>query len=183
MRLFAKRLIYQHDGKGKTFRIAAKAGIKLPTGNDETLPPLGTGSTDYFFTTVVGWIQGRVGVYGEGIFNLNTSNDLVDFGNGVAYNLALRYRLLPVVYESYPSPQLNAYVELNGTTIGKSKIGGARADRTGGTVVFLSPGLQFIGGRRWLIEGTFQIPVVNDPNGIQLGTSWTASFGTRILIF
>ncbi len=183
VRLFAKRLLYQHDRRGKTIRVAAKAGIKLPTGDEKGAPALGTGSTDYFFTTVAGWIQGRVGVYGEGIFNLNTSREQVDFGNSVAYNFAFGYRLLPVVYETYPSPQLNAYLELNGTTASRSKVDGRERDNSGGTVLFLSPGIQYVGGRRWLIEGSFQFPIVDRPNGLQLGTAWTASFGARILLF
>jgi len=180
VRLFAKRLLYQKDARARTFRVAAKAGIKLPTGDDGARPPLGTGSTDYFFTTVAGWIEGRVGIYGEGIFNLNTSNDRVDFGNSFGYNVAFGYRLTPAVYERYPSPQLNVFMELNGTTAQKSRFDGQRADDTGGTLIFLSPGVQFIGGRRWLIEGAVQIPVVDRTNP---GTSWTASLGTRILIF
>ena len=144
VRLFAKRLLYQHDRRGKTIRVTAKAGIKLPTGDEKRAPALGTGSTDYFFTTVAGWIQGRVGVYGEGIFNLNTSKEQVDFGNSVAYNFAFGYRLLPVVYETYPSPQLNAYLELNGTTASRSKVDGRERDNSGGTVLFLSPGIQYV---------------------------------------
>lgn len=183
VRLFAKRLLYQHDRRGKTIRVAAKAGITLPTGDEKGVPALGTGSTDYFFTTVAGWIQGRVGAYGEGIFNLNTSREQVDFGNSVAYNFAFGYRLLPVVYETYPSPQLNAYLELNGTTASRSKVDGRERENSGGTVLFLSPGIQYVGGRRWLIEGSFQFPIVNRPNGLQLATAWTASFGARILLF
>jgi len=183
VQLFTKYLLYQRDRPNKTIRIASKAGIKLPTGDDAGAPALGTGSTDYFFTTVGAWISGRVGVYGEGIYHLNTSHEQVDFGDAVSYNLAFGYRLLPVVYETYPSPQLNAYLELNGTTTGKSSRGGRTVDDSGGTLLFLSPGIQYVGGRRWLIEGSFQFPIVNEPNGTQLATSWTASFGLRVLLF
>ncbi len=51
----------------------------------------------------------------EGIYNLHTSHNQVDFGNSFSYNLAFGYRLLPAVYETYPSPQLNGFVEINGT--------------------------------------------------------------------
>ncbi len=183
LRLFAKYLVYQYDRKNKTIRVASKAGIKVPTGDDNTQPPLGTGSTDYFFTTVAGWIEGRVGVYLEGIYNLNTSRDAVDFGNSVSYNLAFGYRLLPAVYETYPSPQLNGFLEINGTTTTKSTINRQKVNDSGGTTVFLSPGLQFVGGRRWLIAASVQIPIVNEPNGTQLATDWTVSVGTRILMF
>ena len=183
MRLFAKYLLYQYDRKNKTIRVASKAGVKLPTGDEKDQPALGTGSTDYFFTTVAGWIEKRIGVYLEGIYNLNTSEGQLDFGNSYSYNLALSYRLIPTVYETYPSPQLNASLEINGTTANNNNVNGQKVDNSGGTTVFLSPGLQYIGGRSWLVEATFQYPVINDPNGTQLATDWTVSLGTRILLF
>ncbi len=183
MQLFAKYLLYQSDRKLETFRIASKAGIKLPTGDEEKTPALGSGSTDYFISTVAGWIKNRLGVYLEGIYNLNTSHNQVDFGNSFSYNLAFGYRLLPAVYETYPQPQLNGFLEINGTTAAKSKVDGVTNENSGGTTVFLSPGLQYVGGRRWLIETSLQIPVVNELNGEQLATDWTFSLGTRILLF
>ncbi len=183
LRLFAKYLVYQYDRRNKTIRVASKVGVKLPTGDENKQPPLGTGSTDYFFTTVVGWIEGRVGAYLEGIYNLNTSNDALDFGNSVSYNFAFGYRLLPAVYETYPSSQLNGFLEINGTSANKNKVNGQKIRDTGGTTIFFSPGLQYVGGRRWLIEASVQIPIVNEPNGVQLATDWTISIGTRILMF
>ncbi|MCH9032545.1 MAG: transporter [candidate division Zixibacteria bacterium] len=183
IKLSAKYLIYQRDQKNKTVRVASKVGVKLPTGDDDAQPALGTGSTDYFFSTVAGWIENRVGVFIEGIYNENTSRDSLDFGNSFSYNLALGYRLLPAVYETYPSPQLNGYLELNGTTAAKSEVNGAKDGNSGGTTLFLSPGLQYVGGRQWLVEVSFQYPIVNEPNGTQLATDWTISFGTRVLLF
>ena len=183
VRVFAKYLLYQRDRKKETFRIASKAGIKFPTGDENKMPALGSGSTDYFFSTVAGWIKDRSGIYLEGIYNLNSSHNQVDFGNSFAYNLAFGYRLLPAVYETYPSPQLNGFLEINGTSAAKSDINGVTNENSGGTTIFLSPGLQYIGGRRWLVEASLQIPVVNEPNGTQLATDWTISIGTRILLF
>jgi len=180
VRVFAKYLLYQRDRKKETFRIASKAGVKFPTGD---VPALGSGSTDYFFSTVAGWIKDRSGIYLEVIYNLNTSHNQVDFGNSFAYNLAFGYRLLPAVYETYPSPQLNGFLEINGTTTAKSEVNGVTNEDSGGTTIFLSPGLQFVGGRRWLVEASLQIPIVNEPNGTQLATDWTLSIGTRILLF
>lgn len=181
--LFAKYLIFQRDRKLETFRVASKVTIKLPSGDENKSPALGTGSTDYAFSTVAGWIKDRIGLYLEGIYNLNTSNEQIDFGNSFSYNLAFGYRLLPAVYETYPSPQLNGFVEINGTTAGKNRLSGQEVESSGGTTIFLSPGLQFVGGRRWLIEASLQYPIINQPNGTQLATDWTVSLGTRILLF
>jgi len=183
IRVFAKYLLYQRDRKLETFRVASKVTIKLASGDEDAIPPLGTGSTDYAFSMVAGWIKNRVGLYLEGIYNFNTSRDQIDFGNSFSYNMAFGYRLLPVVYETYPSPQLNGFVEINGTTAGRNKINGQEFRSSGGTTIFLSPGLQFVGGRRWLIEASWQYPIINEPNGRQLATDWTVSLGTRILLF
>ena len=183
MRVFVKALVVQRDRRNETFRVAAKAGVKLPTGDENKSPALGTGSTDYFVSAVGAWIKDRVGLYLEGIFNLNTSRDQVDFGNSVAYNFALGYRLLPAVYETYPSPQLNAFLEVNGVTTARNRVSGVTNANSGGTTVFLAPGLQYVGGRRWLVEASLQIPVINQPNGRQLATDWTVSVGTRVLLF
>ncbi len=182
-RLFTKYLLYQRDRKLETFRIAAKAAVKLPSGNENKSPALGSGSTDYAFSTVAGWIKNRIGLYLEGIYNLNTSNGSTNFGDSFVYNFAFGYRLLPAIYETYPSPQLNGFLEINGATTGRNRINGQIIENSGGTIVFLSPGLQFVGGRKWLLEASLQYPLIQQPNGTQLATDWTISLGTRILIF
>jgi len=183
IQFFAKYVWYQADGKNKTFRIASRVDLKLPTSDEKETPALGTGSTDFAFSTVAGWIENRVGVYLEGGYGLNTSNGGVNYGNSFLYNLALGYRVVPVVYETYPSPQLNAFLELNGNTTARSAVNALENPNSGGTTIYLSPGLQYIGGRLWLVEGSFQYPIVNNPNGTQLATAWTASLGVRLLLY
>ncbi len=179
---FVKKLLLQVDRKGETFRVAAKGMAKLPTGDDETPVPLGTGSLDYGGSVVAGWIKGRWGLYGEAIYIHNTSNGDIDYGDRVGYHAALGFRLLPWVYERYPSPQFNLYLELNGNTIGHTDVAGTKNPDSGGSELFLSPGIQFVGGRKWLVEASLQLPVRNEPNGTQLGTDWTASVGMRVLL-
>jgi len=183
IQFFAKYVLYKRDGKNKTFRISSRFNLKLPTGDEKKSPALGTGSTDYAFSLVGGWIQRRVGIYLEGGYALNTSNDQVNFGNGVVYNLTLGYRLLPAVYEKYPSPQLNGFLEINGTTMARNKVNSSADANSGGTTIFLSPGLQYIGGRLWLVEASFQYPLVDELHGVQLGTDWRASLGLRLLLY
>lgn len=182
-RLFAKYLLYQRDRRLETLRIAAQFSVKLPTGDEKQSPALGSGSTDFALSAVAGWIKNRAGVYFEGIYQNNTSGSAIDFGDSFRYNLAFGYRLMPVVYETYPSPQFNAFLELNGETAGRNRVGGIAAENTGGTTLFLSPGVQFVGGRRWLVEASLQWPVLNKLNGTQLATDWMLSVGTRVLVF
>jgi len=183
VQFFAKYVWYQSDGKNKTFRVASRVDVKLPTGERNDTPALGTGSTDFAFSTVAGWIENRVGVYLEGGYGLNTSKDGLNYGNSLFYNLAIGYRLAPVVYETYPSPQLNAFLEFNGVTTAQNSLNSLNDQSSGGTTVFLSPGLQFIGGRLWLVEASYQYPIVQNPNGIQLAVTGAASLGVRILLY
>lgn len=181
--VFLKQLVLQVDRKAETFRVAVKGSVKLPTGDADSTPPLGSGSVDYGISAVAGWIKSRWGLYGETIYVVQTSNDGADFGNRFAYNAAVGYRLLPTAYTHYPQPQLNLYLELNGSLVAHTEVDGVEDPNSGGSILFLSPGIQYIGGRRWLIETSVQLPLFDEPNGTQLGTSWTASFGTRVLIF
>lgn len=183
VKLFVKRLIYQYDRRNETFRIASKVGAKLPTGDENASLALGTGSTDMFLTTVMGWVKNRIGIFAEGIYNLNTTKDSLNFGDAFGFNLAFGYRATPGIYERYPQPQVNVYLELNGSVANRNQLNDTTLSATGGTVVYLSPGAQFIGGRRWMIEGSFQYPIVNELHGVQLATDWTMSLGGRVLLF
>lgn len=60
--IFTKQLIVQVDGLQKTFRIAAKGAVKLPTGDENRTPALGTGTVDYTLGAVGAWIGQRIGV-------------------------------------------------------------------------------------------------------------------------
>ncbi len=181
--IFLKHLVLQVDRKAETLRVAIKGSAKFPTGNDSCSPALGSGSVDYGISVVAGWIKSRWGLYGETIYNINTSNGATDFGNRFAGNAAVGYRVLPTHYTHYPQPQLNLYLEMNGSVVERTRIDGMENPDSGGSIVLFSPGLQYVGGRRWLIEASVQLPVINEPNGTQLGTSWAASLGTRVLIF
>ena len=52
---------------------------------------------------------------------------------------------------------------------------------SGGTLIFLTPGFQIVLNPRFLVEATFQIPIVQELNGTQLGFSATANAGIRVL--
>lgn len=181
--VFLKQLVIQVDRRAETFRVAVKGSVKFPTGDNDNAPPLGSGSVDYGFSAVAGWVKSRWGLYGETIYAVNTSNGGADFGDRFAYNAAVGYRLLPSRYTHYPQPQLNVYIELNGSVVAHTEVDGVENPDSGGSTLFLSPGIQYVGGRRWLIEASVQLPLSDEPNGTQLGTSWTASLGTRVLIF
>ena len=182
-KLFAKYVVHQIDKRQETIRFVVKSSVTLPTGDEDAKPALGDGTTDYSFGVVAGWIKPRVSLTTEGVYSLNTSRRGTNYGDSFAYNFALGYRLSPRIYERYPSPQVNVYLELNGLTTKSDKLNGLNLENSGGTILLLSPGIQYIGGRKWLVEGSIQFPIVDDLNGSQLETDIIASLGLRILLF
>ncbi len=70
-------------------------------------------------------------------------------------------------------------LEANGNTGQKARRDGIELGDTGGTTVFLSPGIQFV-TRRVIYETSIQIPVVQDLNGGQVETDFVASAGIRV---
>lgn len=163
--VFLKYLIVQKDYLAKTFRIALKFSETFPTGDTDSNPVLGLGANQSFFGLVGAFITTRYGVYSEIGYNAVNKN----LPDNLVYNIAVGYPILPVVY---PPRQLNVYLELNGNTL---------LD-VNKTTLFLSPGIQVIPGRRFLIETGFQIPVKEDVPSARK-TNFVFTFGTRILIF
>ncbi len=182
-KLFAKYVVHQIDKRQETIRFVVKSSVTLPTGDEDAEPILGDGTTDYSLGVVAGWIKPRVALETEAVYSLNTSRRGMNYGDSFIYNLALGYRLSPAVYERYPSPRVNVYLELNGLTTKRDELKGLSLENSGGTTLLLSPGIQYVGGRKWLVEGSIQFPIVENLNESQLETDIIASLGLRILLF
>lgn len=54
---------------------------------------------------------------------------------------------------------------------------------TGGHTLLLAPGLQLIPLPNWAIEGSFQLPIVRELRGTQLGPTWSLSLGVRTVLY
>lgn len=165
VKLFTKYQIHQKNSKGKTFRTLVKITQSFPTGNSSVTPQLGSGSWQTAVGLVSGYVTLRYGIYGEVAYNL-TSNGLPD---NLIYNVAFGYPLLP---QKYPPSQINLFLELNGNLI----------TDFGNNSLFISPGVQYIAGKRLLLETGIQLPLVEDvPDGQR--TNFMYTLGTRVLIF
>ena len=188
-----KLLLMQRDKPGSTTRFAATGRIKLPTGKDDEtddqgdlLPPplqLGSGSVDYTAGGVLTHVRKRVGFNAAASYHFRTEANGFAFGDSVTYNLALGYRLAPRVYKVYPARNhLNAYIELNGQSSQKNRVRGVAAPDSGGTLIYLSPGIQIIPGN-FIIEASLRLPVVQSLNGAQLKFRPGFTVGMRWLLF
>ncbi|MCZ6489197.1 MAG: transporter [Acidobacteria bacterium] len=189
----SKLLLVQRDGPGRTTRFAATGRIKLPTGKDDEtddqgdlLPPplqLGSGSVDYTVGGVLTHVRKRVGFNADASYHFRTEARGFAFGDSVTYNLSLGYRFAPRVYKVYPAKNhLNAYIELNGQSSQKNRARGVETPDSGGTLIYLSPGIQIIPGN-FIIEASLRLPVVQSLNGAQLKFRPGFTLGMRWLLF
>ena len=98
------------------------------------------------------------------------SSDGYKPGNGYNLNLGVRYMGMT---SAFPQLQVNARHVEHDT--------GDNADQisTGGTLIYLSPGLVVPVTRLTSIYGFVQLPLYQDVRGVQLAPRYSASIGAR----
>ena len=183
------KLIGRYTGALPSHQLALLFGLKLATGShtetgtstdpnklgpvdiDRGLQP-GTGTTDLILgATYVGSLTPTVNYMLQGLFqSALKASDGYRPGNGVNLNAGLRYTAWS---SAQPQLQLNIRHALRDT--------GENADQvsTGGTLVYLSPGVNVPLNRQAAFYGYIQMPLYQDVNGVQLAPKYTASLGVR----
>lgn len=157
-----------------TRRAALLIGMKFPTGTNR----IGTSSFDPIIGAVGTWASNRHELDLDALYTLTTERHDFEAGDEFRYDLAYRYRLWPARFGKRLL-QLNGLLELNGHWTGKTRANGATVAASGGNVLFLSPGAQFI-AKRFIVEASVQVPIWQDLNGSQLEDDWTAILSVRI---
>ena len=74
---------------------------------------------------------------------------------------------------------LHGVLEANLVHRRQNRLRGAAVAASGGTNLFLAPGLQYV-TRRWVAEAIIQLPVFQNLNGPALEDDFTVSGGFRI---
>lgn len=162
------------------------AGLKLPTGDfkktdaagtpvERTLQP-GTGTTDAILG-VYRHAQTRLGAKSAAVFiqariqaALDTRDDFRP-GDQLGLDAGLSY---PLTHDLSAMLQANALL--------RKHDGGAQADPedSGGTWLWLSPGLAYALGAHTQLYGFVQLPVYQRVNGVQLTSDRTAAVGMSV---
>ncbi|WP_456375583.1 transporter [Thiolapillus sp.] len=186
--LFARYTAYQHDAAGKTLRIAPFAGLKTPTGTHRKkdryglLAPsvqIGSGSWDPFAGVVLTYQTLQYQFDAQFSYRMNTEADGFEAGDIARLDGSLQYRLHPHKLSAGTPGFLYGVLEMNLIHQRKNKLNGSSDPDTGGTRLFLTPGIQYI-TRRWIIEGAVQLPVVQNLNGRTLKNDYILRTGFRI---
>lgn len=186
--LFARYTVLQEDLPGRSFRIAPFLGLKLPTGDDSDrdsfgrLPQplqLGSGSWDPFGGVIVTWQTLDYQVDAQLSYKANNEANGFDFGDEFRFDASLQYRLWPHELGAGVPGFLYGVIETNLLHQAKNEIGGTDDPNSGGTRLFLSPGLQYV-TKRWVLEAIVQLPVVQDLNGMELEDDFIVRAGFRV---
>ena len=186
------RFFRRDRGRG-TFRIAVEGGVKTPTGSDNLraaggalLPPAlqrGSGSWDPTADLTLTWVPSTE--RGRWIFSADTGATIAteanefEQGDRFAYDAAAKYRIHPA---RYPGRDTFLLLEINGRWQGRARSIGLELADSGGHVVYLSPGIQFLLRGNLILEGGVQIPVLRELNGTQLAPSFNGLVGLRYII-
>ena len=185
--LFARYTVFRDDVPGRTFRLAPFLGIETPTGDDDDrdglgrLPPrlqLGSGSWDPFAGVVATYQTLDYQIDAQAAYKLNTSANHVNFGDVARLDASLQYRLWPRELAGGVPGFLYAVMETNLIHERKDEFRGDKNPDSGGTKLFVDPGLQYV-TRRWLIEAIVQLPVYQNLNGSALKDDYIVRAGFR----
>lgn len=188
--LFARLTVFQDDARGRTFRIAPLAGVEAPTGRDDVrdaqgrLPPglqPGSGTWDPLIGVVASWQELDFQVDLQVSHLAHGKRGGFSFGDQNRLDASLQVRIWPGSLDARSGVPdfLYGVLELNGVDRDPDSLAGRTDPDTGGTQVFLTPGLQWV-TRRWIWEAVVQLPVVQNLNGNALETGWIFHGGFRI---
>lgn len=157
-----------------TRRVALLGSVKLPTGAER----FGTPTFDPMLGAVGTWAANRHELDVDGLYTITTERKDFEAGDRLSYDVAYRYRLWPARF-GRRAMQLNGIVELNGAWTDQARRDGRTVRNSGGHILFLSPGVQFV-TTRWILEASVQLPVLQDLNGPQLETDVIAVLSLRL---
>jgi len=175
-----------------TSRMAVILSGSVPTGstdsrlqNGQVAPrslQLGAGSPSVGASLVGLLIRDRWGLTSSAGYAQRARDGAFEPGWTGRYDVAVGFRF-PAYIETIDTRTLQIYLEWNGSRAARARQGGASVADTGGHVAYLSPGLQWVVLPYLMLEGSIQIPVVQQLNGTQSRFGARPGVGLRYLFF
>lgn len=173
--VFARYDLFRKNVPGGYTRVSPEIGVKPATGG-----AFSTRTTEPIGALIFSHVRDPHWLIADAQFTYTTTNtDSVRRGNRWNYDLAYLRRLLPK--KALGIPALYLVLEMNGEHVRQTLRKGVALADSGGNLVFLSPGLEFLPNRRWVVEFSVPIPVVRQLNGDQAKPSVSLLAGIRWL--
>jgi hypothetical protein len=169
--LFTKYRFWRHDTLGAQETAAVLAKVKFASGDEDETPATGSGSTDAILGLSYGYESRKWYRWASIRYRRNGENDnglrrgdkvLVDLVGGIRPKLT-----------GYLEPDTVWLLELNGEFGRRAEFKGSELSNTGGTEVFVSPGL-FWTKRNFAVKAGVQIPVLSNLHGRQDNSDYRA---------
>ena len=170
--------LYSRNAPGGLTRLSGLFGLRAPTGAAR----FSTGAFGYTGGLVFEKVSSlRYAFTADFQYTIATENESgLSQGNTAQYDVAPAYFIIP--REQTPADARGfrrtfdrvfrngafAIMELNGTSEARAFARGTGENpNSGGTTLYVSPGIQYFVSRRFLAEFSVPIPIVKDLNGIQ----------------
>ena len=173
--VFARYDLLRKSVPGGYTRLSPEIGVRVPTGGT-----LGTGATEPVGALIFSHVRDPHWLIADAQFTYATTNSGgMRRGNRWKYDIAYLHRLLPRKGQGIPA--LYSVLEMNGEHVRRSRLNGIQLTDSGGNLLFLSPGIEFIPNRRFVVEFSLPLPVGRDLNGNQMNPSVSFLAGIRWL--
>jgi hypothetical protein len=171
--------------RGPLGNIAVLGGVKFPTGKfdvknseGERVEPsatAGSGSYDGMLGLACSrFLTPRLTFDASAQYTLRTEADDFKLGDRIDAGAAFAYRFTEDIQKF---PQVSAFAEANVRHLAKSQEDGDRDPNTGGTLLFLTPGVRVGFTKNLSFTVSSPLPVVQELNGTQLKTSYKVNGG------
>jgi len=185
---FARYIFHQDNAPGRTFRLAGFAGITAPTGEDEErdrrglLPPSlqnGSGAWDQFGGLLATYQTLEFQLDTQLSYRANGKANGFELGDETRLDLSWQHRVWPRELTGGVPGFLYAVVEVNMLHQQKNRANSQNDQNSGGTSVWLAPGLQYV-TRRWVLEAVIQKPVSQNLHGAALKNDFIFTTSFRV---
>jgi hypothetical protein len=173
---------------------AVRFGLELPTGKKsapsetevnapafvrQQLTPINGGLSPHF-DIAFSQAGGRFIFGGNVEAILRSERDGYRLGHELRVNTDLEYVLLPRDYEK-PGKELFLILETTFVQRGRGRVGGIVVPGSKSTEYYLAPGLQYAAAPQFVIEGSYQFPVVHNAGPLMLKNDRNILLGIRYL--
>lgn len=188
---------YRFFRKVKTYgdrQAAARFGLELPTGKKDAptasqlnapafvrqqLTPIGGGLSSHF-DLAFSQAGGRFIFGGNAEAILRSERDGFRLGHELRVSTDTEYVLLPRKY-TVPGGELFVILETTFVHRGTGRLASAPVSGSSSTEYYLAPGLQYAAAPQFVIEGSFQFPVIRNTGPLALRTDRNLLLGVRYL--